>query len=189
LAERLADESGAAVLVHGLNHADHAPAGEKKAEFGPGRPLETLAREAVAGLAAAQAALGPEKIVPVFVPPWNRIAPDLVQKLPALGYRGLSTFGPRAAREPAPGLVQVNTHHDPVDWRGTRSLLPPDVLIRQLAAAVSARVDGRHDTEPIGLLTHHLIHDEAVWSYCATLNERLARHANLRYPSAEGLFR
>jgi hypothetical protein len=137
-----------------------------------------------------RAAFGQEKLVPVLVPPWNRIAPDLVQKLPALGYCGLSTFGRRAAREPAPGLVQVNTHVDPIDWRGSRGLLAPAALIRQLAAAVSARVDGRQNAdEPIGLLTHHLIHDEALWAYCAALLERLARHANLRYPSPRALFR
>jgi predicted glycosyltransferase len=195
LARRLAGERGAAVLVHGLTHANHAPAKEKKAEFGSGRPAATLASEAAAALAGAAAALGSgvlgsEALVPVFVPPWNRIAPELVQRLPAIGYRGLSTFGRRAARTPAPGLVQVNTHHDPTDWRGSRGLLPPEALIRQLAAAVAARVDGRHDTqEPIGLLTHHLIHGEAVWSYCEALIERLARHANLRYPSPKDLFR
>jgi predicted glycosyltransferase len=188
LAQRLADEPDAAVLVHGLTHANHARAGEKKAEFGAGRPLETLVDEAAAALAAARAGLG-ERLVAAFVPPWNRIAPELVQRLPGLGYRGLSTFGRRTARKPAPGLVQVNAHVDPIDWRGTRGLLPPEALIRQLAAAVSARVDGRHNAdEPIGLLTHHLIHDEAVWRYCAALLERLARHANLRYPSPRALF-
>ncbi|HEX8167675.1 MAG TPA: glycosyltransferase [Beijerinckiaceae bacterium] len=189
LAQRLAEEPDAAVLVHGMSHANHARAGEKKAEFGPGRPAATLAAEAAAALEAARAALGEKKLVPVFVPPWNRLAPELVARLPALGYRGLSTFGPRPAREPAPGLVQVNTHVDPIDWRGTRGLLAPEVLVRQLAAAVSVCVDGRHNMEPIGLLTHHLIHDEPLWAYCAALLERLARHPNLRYPSVEDLFR
>jgi predicted glycosyltransferase len=189
LARRLAAERGAAVLVHGLTHANHAPAMEKKAEFGPGRVLETLASEAAAALLGATAALG-SKLVPVFVPPWNRIAPGLVHRLPGLGYTGLSTLGSRTAREPAPGLVQVNTHLDLIDWRGSRGLLPPEMLVRQLAAAVSARVDRRPDAdEPIGLLTHHLIHDEALWAYCAALLERLARHANLRYPSPRALFR
>ena len=37
--------------------------------------------------------------------------------------------------------------------RGTRSLLPLDALVRQFAAAVSARAGGRRDAdEPVGLL-------------------------------------
>jgi hypothetical protein len=188
LPRRVADESGAVVLVHGWAHANHAGPGEKKAEFGAGRPLEALAGEAAAGLEAARAALG-GRLLPVLVPPWNRVAPDLVGGLAALGYRGLSIFGPCPDPEPAPGLVQVNTHVDPVDWRGTRGLLPPDILTRQLAAAVSARAGHRRNAdEPIGLLTHHLIHDEPLWGYCEALLERLARHANLRYPSPRALF-
>ena len=60
---------------------------------------------------------------PVFVPPWNRIAPALLPRLRALGFRGLSTFrrSPRRA-QPAPGLAQINTHLDPIDWRGGRGL-------------------------------------------------------------------
>ena len=54
----------------------------------------------------------------------------------------------------------------------------------RLAAAIAARLDGdgRPD-EPIGLLTHHLIHDEAVWRFCEALLDRLRRHDSLSYPS------
>ena len=47
----------------------------------------------------------------------------------------------------------------------------------RLAAAIAARLDGDADAdEPIGLLTHHLIHDEAVWRFCEALLDRLRRH-------------
>ena len=110
--------------------------------------------------------------------------------LPKLGYGGLSGFAGRAARAATPGLRQANTHVDPIDWHGTRGLAPTDTIIAQLAAAISARLAGEADAdEPIGLLTHHLIHDESVWRFCEALLDRLRMHENLIYPSPRALFR
>jgi predicted glycosyltransferase len=187
LVDRLGDEPQAHVLVHGFRHENHAPPGEKKAEFGTHRSVSALAGDAAAGLRLAEQVCG-GKLLAVFAPPWNRIAPRLVSRLPALGYRGLSAFGDRAAPEPVPGLRQVNTHLDPIDWTGTRGLLPEDVLVARLAAALAARLDGEADDEPIGLLTHHVIHDESVWRFCEALLDRLRKYDKLGYPSARALF-
>ena len=59
------------------------------------------------------ARLGP-RLLPVLVPPWNRLAPDLPGILPGIGYRGLSAAAPVA---PVPGLVQAHAAVDPVAWR------------------------------------------------------------------------
>lgn len=152
------------LLVHGLAHRNHAAPGAKRAEFGADRPFDRLTDEAAEALALASA----ETWLPVLVPPWNRIVPGLVPWLPGLGYRGLSTFG--AGRAAVPGLVQVNAHLDPVDWRGTRGLADPDALAARLATAIERRAG------PVGLLTHHLVHDAAVWDFLARLLDRLALH-------------
>ncbi|EIM25556.1 glycosyltransferase [Microvirga lotononidis] len=174
LARRLASEPKAFALVHGWSHADHAPDGEKKAEFGPHRPLDRMATEAERGLHLAREHLG-SRLLPVFVPPWNRISPDLVPRLPGAGFRGLSTFTDRKSARPPPGLVQVNTHVDPIDWHGTRSLADPPLIMTALAGAVERRVTGDADSEePIGFLTHHLVHDDVIWALCERLIARLA---------------
>ncbi|WP_112663153.1 glycosyltransferase [Microvirga flavescens] len=174
--ERVKGEQGVDILVHGLTHRSHAPAGEKKAEFGEHRPLEFMKRDVLEGLRLTRQAFG-AKALPVFVPPWNRISPSLVQSLGQLGFRGLSTFRDRTRPEPAPGLLQINTHIDPIDWHGTRSLIEPDALIATLAAAIMRRSQGAADAEePIGLLTHHLVHDEAVWTFCERLLDHLSRN-------------
>jgi hypothetical protein len=86
------------------------------------------------------------------------------------GLAGLTTFKPRLSHFAAPGLVQVNTHFDPIDWRNGGSLLPPTLLAEQLTIELADRRNARTDqTEPYGLLTHHLVHDEAVWAYMAEL--------------------
>lgn len=179
LARRIADEPRVRLLVHGLSHANHALPKQKKAEFGADRSLPVLKAEAELALHKALTALG-DRALPVFVPPWNRVDPSLAAVLPRAGYRGLSTFG---NRDPVRGLVVVNTHLDPIDWRGGRRLLDRERLVVEFAATVATL------SEPIGLLTHHLIQDEAVWDFCEALLDRLRTHATLRYPATEDLFR
>lgn len=179
LLDALKGEPAVAALVHGLAHRNHAPESAKRAELGPHRSLPAIEADAAEGLALARAGLGP-RLLPVLVPPWNRIAPDLVPRLPGLGYRGLSTYGPRRA---VPGLAVANAHLDPVDWRGSRGLAEPGGLIARLSG-LAAESPG----EPIGLLTHHLVHDEAVWGFLDALLERLAATGAVRYPSVGEVF-
>jgi predicted deacetylase len=187
LATRLGDESLVTVLVHGHSHANHAPPGEKKAEFGAHRPRDAMMEEAREGLAVAMAARLP--VAPVFVPPWNRVAADLIAALPPAGYRGLSTVSNRAAALAAPGLVQVNVHLDPIEWRGHRGLRDPAMLVAALAAAVTDRTERRADRgEAVGLLTHHLVHDEAVWGFCEEFLEQASRRGGMRFPPTRVLF-
>lgn len=172
LASRLMDESSAFALVHGWSHDNHAPGETKKAEFGPHRSVGTMAAEAQRGLHVAREHLG-AKLLPVFVPPWNRISGEMIPHLPHLGFAGLSTFTDRGGASPAPGLLQINTHVDPIDWHGTRSAVGPQQIIAGLTEAIERRIGGKADKdEPIGFLTHHLAHDEVIWM----LSERLIAH-------------
>ncbi|MBD2748123.1 glycosyl transferase family 28 [Microvirga sp. BT688] len=141
LASRLMDESSAFALVHGWSHDNHAPAGAKKAEFGAHRPVETIVKEAQRGLQVARGQLG-ERLLPVFVPPWNRISGELIPHLPRLGFTGLSTFADRGVASPAPGLLQINTHVDPIDWHDTRSAVEPRQIIAAMTGAIERRIVG-----------------------------------------------
>ncbi|WP_246149703.1 polysaccharide deacetylase family protein [Tritonibacter litoralis] len=160
-------------VVHGWGHHSYAQAAEKKSEFPQSRPLMDRKGDATTALTKLTALLGP-RLVPIFVPPWNRIAADLVPQLASIGYRGLSTFKPRTLPMPAPGLVQVNTHIDPINWRGDRSLVSPTALIADLVDTLRQRRTGDTDaTEPLGLLTHHLVHDPAIWAFTEGVIKRL----------------
>lgn len=75
---------------------------------------------------------------------------------------------------PAPGLEQINTHLDPIDWRGTRGLVAPDKLVAQTTDLLRDRREGRTDNaEPFGILTHHLVHDPDIWIFTEALLRRL----------------
>ena len=160
-------------VVHGWAHENNAPADQKKAEFGVTRPVEVALSEAEAGLEQLRGMFG-ETLLPVFVPPWNRVSADLLPWMAGAGYGVVSTFGPRKARLAAPGLEQVNTHVDPIDWHGSRSLLSLDGLLTSITDQLADRREGRSDRlEPFGLLTHHLVHDDAIWAFCETLLDKL----------------
>ncbi|GLS55299.1 hypothetical protein GCM10007886_34830 [Methylobacterium gregans] len=169
LGPRLDAAPGVRLAVHGLSHANHAPPGEKASEFGPHRPPAALVADAREGLRRAREHLPEDALLPVFVPPWNRLAPDLAAALPDLGYAGLSAAPPRQAAPDRPDLVRADIHIDPIDWRGTRSLADPERLVDNLVARLGAG-------DPVGILTHHLAHDAALWAFLEALLPLLFGH-------------
>lgn len=176
------------VIQHGADHRNRAAPGAKKSEFPDGAPVA----EAVARVAAARARLADlagARMVPALAPPWNRIDRPLVPALAGAGLRGLSQFGARRAAEPAPGLRQVNTHVDIIDWRGTRGFAGEEAVLRVAEAHLAARRTGRADpAEPTGWLTHHACHDEAAWTFLERLFEFASRRGAIRWRSAGELF-
>jgi len=173
LARYIATSSQLIPIVHGWAHQNHAPQGDKKAEFEAHRPVERVLADAGRGLNTLRTLLG-KTLTPMFVPPWNRISDDVTLGLAELGYTSLSTFKPRSSPEAAPGLAQINTHLDPIHWKGSRSLVPPQQLLDQVTRQLNARRTGAADAvEPYGILTHHLVHDAAIWDFTASLLSRL----------------
>src|SRR5690348_451640 len=88
LAEALRDAQSIRVLQHGWRHENRATAG-KKCEYPAGLPASIVAAEVGAGRKRLAALFG-ERAMPVFVPPWNRIAPELLPVLAAAGMAALS---------------------------------------------------------------------------------------------------
>lgn len=187
LARLLAPLAEITVLQHGYAHRNHASEGEKKSELGAGRPLEQILGELIAGRDLLEA-LFSRRMLPVLVPPWNRIDAALVPELAGRGFTGLSSWGPRAAPL-AGGLAQVNSHVDIIDWPGSRGFVGQDVAIGQVIDHLQARRAGTADAaEPTGLLTHHLAHDPAAWSFIPDFITRTKAHPAARWLSALELF-
>jgi hypothetical protein len=186
---RLAGCDRLTVLQHGWRHVNHAGPGKGAWELGDHRPLAQVEEELAAGHRQLAQAFG-AKFLPVVVPPWNRISARVMQTLPALGFVGVSTFGARAGAQPAPGLIQVNSHCDPVRWKdrarfaGTARTL--DDLTSHLAARRQGTVDPR---EPTGLVSHHLVLDPPAWDFLAELLRRTKRHPAACWLGAREAFR
>lgn len=165
------------MLLHGLEHRNNAPPGAKRQELGYAPPDAFIAQLSQ-GLARHRAIFG-DKARPVMVPPWNRIDQDIIPRLHDIGFEGLS-IRVVAAASSLPDCA-YNTHIDPVDWGEGKRLGEPALLVERIAALADAG-------EPVGLLTHHLIHDGATWRFVDRLLALLARHPAVRFCSAHGMW-
>ena len=172
LVDRIQESTLTEIAVHGWSHRNHAPDGEKKQELGEHRQPARILDELSDGYSKL-ANLHGSRFVPLLVPPWNRIAATVVDGLCDIGFRGLSTFG---AELPAP-IKMVNTHVDLIDWKQSRGGRPTDELeadiITQMCKGIS----------PIGILTHHLVHDDNAWSFLDQLFAATASHAGAQWIS------
>jgi hypothetical protein len=211
LADRLATEPYISVAVHGWSHENHAPAGEKKQELGPHRSRRIILAELATALERMQQLHG-QRLVPMLVPPWNRIYAGLLPDLAALGFEALSVYGPARAfcsqtessdvaqtrlknqaeqrrrvrqnarcSSPSP-IRMLNSTIDLMDWHGTGGCHDHSLLVRSIVAQLRQAFD--HGGDGIGLLTHHLVHDEAAWAFLERLFEMTARHAACKWRSA-----
>jgi hypothetical protein len=138
--------------VHGWSHANHAPEGEKRAELGPHRDIAEVLSDCARGLARLHELYG-ARLLPMLVPPWNRIGASVAAGLPRLGFRALSAFG--RGQPVVSGLTIRNAQVDLIDWHGTRKCRDTGFLADWLAAELRhARELGRRDC---GVLSHHLV--------------------------------
>jgi hypothetical protein len=169
------------VLQHGYHHHNFAAPQEKKSEYSSARPMVEIENDLVKGKNTLDQLFG-DQFLPFFVPPWNRIDDEVLGQLPELGYIGISRYKKRAKAVPVTGMVEVNTHIDPIDWRGGRSSLETSQILAMAYEHLRARRTGLADPrEPTGLLTHHLIHDEEIWSQVYKLISFLCNHGAVRW--------
>ena len=184
----LLDDSEVAVLQHGYAHQNHAPPGAKKEELGRHRPFPHILGELATGHQRLDELFG-RRALAVLVPPWNRIAAHLVPMLPEIGYRGLSTHGPRARARPGAGLNQANTHIDVIDWAGSRDFIGVSAALGLARNHLRARRLGEVDQdEPTGLLTHHLAQSGEIWKFLADFARAVADSPDARWITVREVF-
>ena len=168
---------------HGYSHANHAAAGARACELGGERLHAIVLDELGRGRQRLEGLFGP-RLADILVPPWNRIDPTLVPRLPALGFDALSTFGLAAPAQD--GMRRLNCDLDIIDWRNGRVGRSFGDVCQRLAALVA---DGRDTGQPIGILTHHLVHDDRAWEALQTTLGPLAAHPAAVFVGAGALLR
>jgi hypothetical protein len=176
------------VLQHGYAHANHAAPGAKKAEFPAGRDVLDALRELGEGSRRLMDLFGGTAL-PVLVPPWNRIDPQLVVRLAEIGIRGLSAYGPRTHITSEISIAVINTHVDIMHWHGSRRFLGTECCLDLAVGHLRARREGRVDpSEPTGVLTHHLVHDPDAWQFLSEFVQRTHAHSAVLWKDARELF-
>ena len=188
LVGRLKRERRVDVLVHGHAHENHAPVGQQKREYCGRRRLHEMERELRSSLEMITQGFG-KQALPVLVPPWNRIPPRLVSHMADLGYRGLSTWKARRPGPPPTGLRIINTHLDPIDWRGGRTPKNEQAVAIELLRKLRwRRAHPEQAKEPLGLLTHHLLLGPELEQTLNNLLAHIRRHPAACWVSARRAF-
>jgi len=183
LATRLANEPHAVVLQHGWQHKNfqRKDLGEKAAELGTRRDPDELLGQLAQGHDRLKALFG-DKFIPAMVPPWNRIAPEISRRLPSIGLTGLSTFTwhnfPRAG--------QVQSHVDMIKWKKDRRFIGWESARLRLDLQLCRR--RTNPSEPLGILSHHLAHDEGCFEFLQELLAIAAHHDGAKWPRIQNLF-
>lgn len=163
---------------HGAAHRNHAPAGGKKSEFGAERAAADVDADIAQGRQRLNELLG-DAVLPIFVPPWNRIARSHAARLAAIGFAGLSCFRDYRLGTDC-GLRLLNTHVDIMDWHGGRVGRPTTDILEELVAMLAAKRQDEAGNVEMGLLLHHRDHDETAWSALADILSAAAAHPAVR---------
>ncbi len=182
LTQRLAGEPDRiAVFQHGYAHRNHAPKGEKAAELGAYRPADAVLADLARGRAKLES-LFDGRFLPVLTPPWNRVGEEVAARRGEAGLPGLTTFARMHAGDPA----CINTHVDIIHWKGGRGFAGYAKMLKVLEEEIGHRRGPA--PEPLGLLTHHLVHDAASREFIETFLSVTASHPAARWPGLPNLF-
>jgi hypothetical protein len=189
LVDLIHDRPRISVLQHGYAHENHAAPGQRKLELGGNGDQARLIADLKQGYEILAQHFN-DRFTPVLVPPWNRIDAKLVSRLSELNFTGISTMKVRRKACPAPGLLQVNTHLDPVNWRHNGGFIGVYPAIAILIQHLQARRTGYRDhDEPTGILTHHLVQNEAVWRFVEDLLRFLSGHPAVTWLDSPTIWR
>lgn len=182
LAKRIGELPSVVALQHGFTHQNHVAPPAKKSEFPVSRALALRMDDLRAGQARMQQHFA-NRLLPVLVPPWNRIGDDILPLLPDLGFRAVSGFKPRPSDWAANGLLWLNTQVDPIDWHGNNNAAAAALSLGMACATLRAIRTGELPPQPVGLLTHHLRHDQTIWDFVAGFF-KATRHPAVRWIDA-----
>jgi hypothetical protein len=179
-------------MCHGWKHTNYNRK-NRPAEFGPDRQISSMIIDAKSALDLFSRRFGKAKAI--FVPPFNRATPALIRALPSIGFFGVSLmpnslerkilqFGSRLNWRLAikildfsSGGPRIDVHLDLINWK-TKTAQETKTIVNQLVQHLRGRRLGFLAAgTPIGLLTHHLDHDERIWCFCDEVLEVLRSHA------------
>jgi len=136
------------IACHGWHHTNHAPTGDKKSEYPESRSWQEIEVEIAEGFQRLRLAFG-EQVLPLFVPPWNRMALLHRERL-SCSYSGI-------AHDARTGDYPV--HIDGLRWKPAPPVFAGEERCRNALQHLAGA------DERIGLLTHHLVHDENTWVF------------------------
>lgn len=159
LHERLKAAPTVTVSQHGVDHHNRRNNGDRRSEH-PAGSDETMIAERIS---TARQRMETAGLPPAFyTPPWNAFdATDLA----AVRKAGFPAFSAGIYGRPAEGLAHVGAQVDILRWKGDPRFRGRARIFRALRKELRSRRKAGDYDNPIGLLTHHLVHDEPAWEF------------------------
>ena len=105
-----------------------------------------------------------------YTPPWNRIDRELASALHEVGFTKLSAWGAYGGREGY--LDRIDAHVDLMRWNPRPKFRGQGRFYNDMTRQLRRRRQGGAWHEPIGLLTHHLDHDDEAWRFLVSFLDR-----------------
>ncbi len=159
LANRLTGVEGVTIAQHGVDHQNRLPEGGPRSEFTADTPQGSINAAVTAGRARLVAAGLPPT---TFVPPWNEASDRLIAAIGAAGYDTYSSGIHGRSRD---GLRHIGAQVDILRWKGTPHFRGRRRIFDALRWQLEDRRERAAYDEPIGILTHHLVHDDEAWRF------------------------
>ena len=182
-------------MCHGWKHVNHNRK-NRPGEFGPDRPFSSMIVDARLAHGLFSERFGALKTI--FVPPFNRVTPAVIKALPDIGFFGISLMPNYLERKmlqlgvpltwskvikipDLSGCPRIDVHLDVINWK-MKTAQDTKTIVNQLVRQLRGRRLGllAADT-PIGLLTHHLAHNEPIWRSCDQALEFLRSHQAVEF--------
>ena len=172
LARKLSGAENVTISQHGVDHCNRREPSEPDGEYAVG----TSASEISASVGQGRRRMADAGLIPAFyTPPWNRTDGELVTALPAAGFTKLSAWGAFSAREGS--LDRLDAHVDLLRWSPRPRFRGRARFYRALTQQLRRRRKAVAWQEPIGLLTHHLDHDDDAWRFLTAFMAHVAQRA------------
>jgi hypothetical protein len=182
LAAILQTATGVTVIQHGVSHTNRRT-GPVAGEFPPEWPEAKVRADVLEGWRATALLPGALK---VFCPPWNDVPHQLPMALERAGYVALSANG-ELCDATTGGLPRLDVHVDLLRWRGGPRFRGAHRVLKGIAAEMRRRRTAGRWEAPIGILSHHLAHDEPTWAFLCRFLDWTARAPEVAWVSLADL--
>ncbi len=166
------------IAQHGFCHINHSKANDKKSEYPTHRSLNKALAEFQIGKTKLSKDFA-DQFIPVFVPPWNRLDKAFLPLLLKAGFNGISMYGNKNENENGNGngngnvVNRYDSHIDVINWKEQKKFIGTQNFILSLKHAITNNIN------PIGILTHHKIHNAETNRFLLDFTKFLTDNQNL----------
>lgn len=170
------------ILQHGFSHQNYASAGERKIELGGEQNESTLRGNLSSGRETLKQRFA-DRYIDILVPPWNRVNVTALTAIDSLHYLALSGLG--LDKNQSDKTARLNVHIDIINWK-QRCFVGTDACLEKIVNQIKIRrTEPAHRHEPIGLMTHHLAHDDDCWDFLSDFLQLTTEHTGAQWMQAE----